>query len=154
MLRRTPIRRKAPPPRPVKTITYTPRPRECARSDGKARMSVPVQVPKEAPIQHRAYMDAVRTLACARCGIVGFTQFAHSDEGKGMGLKTDCRYGWPGCGPHGADPGCHWYVGTSGRMGKEARRAFEASAAAHTRAEIRRRGLWPASRPQLPEDAA
>jgi len=38
-------------------------------------------------------------------------------------------------------------------MGKEARRAFEASAAAHTRAEIRRCGLWPASLPQLPEDA-
>ncbi len=153
MLRRTPIRRKAPPPRPVKTITYTPRAREVARPDGKARMSVPVPMPKEAPIQHEGYMAAVRTLACARCGIVGFTQFCHADEGKGMGLKTDCRYGWPGCGPHGADPGCHWYVGTSGRMGKEARRAFEASAAAHTRADIRRRGLWPRSLPQLPEDA-
>lgn len=152
MLRRVPFRRKAPPARPVKTIEYTPRARPVAVADGVARMSVPV--PKEAPIQHAGYMKAVRTLPCARCGIVGFTQFAHSDEGKGMAIKSDCRYGWPGCGPHHADPGCHWYVGTSGRMGKEARRAFEASAAAHTRQVIRERGLWPATLPQLPEDAA
>lgn len=105
----------------------------------------PIQ--KEHAIQSEPYMAAVRTLACYRCGIVGYTQFCHRDEGKGAGLKTDSREGWPGCGPHGGEPGCHWYVGTSGRMSKTERREFELRAGRDTRAEILRRGLWPARLP-------
>jgi hypothetical protein len=33
-------------------------------------------------------MAVVRRMRCARCGIKGFTQFCHSDEGKGMGIKV------------------------------------------------------------------
>lgn len=144
--RRTPLRTKRPPPRPVKTYeVFNPKPRPVAvaRGDGKARMVAPI--PKQCPVQHEGYMAAVRTLRCARCGWFreGGIQFCHSDEGKGMGLKTDCRLGWPGCGPHDGLPGCHWIVGTSGQLTKAERRAFESLAAADTRAEIKRRGLWP-----------
>lgn len=103
--------------------------------------------PKESVLHSSTYQARVRQLPCARCGIMGFTQFCHTDEGKGLGIKTDDRRGWPGCGPHDGLPGCHWYVGTSGKMKKEERRAFEEWAAASTRAEILRLGLWPTRLP-------
>lgn len=103
--------------------------------------------PKENVSQSGAYMAAVRTLACRRCGFLPtapkHNEFAHADEGKGQSIKTDVRRGAALCGKRGTDPGCHWYVGTSGKMKKAERRAFERQAAASTRAEIRARGLWP-----------
>lgn len=105
-------------------------------------------VPKDEPLQHEVYMDVVRALPCARCSIVGFTQFCHADESKGMGIKTDCRLGWPGCGPSFNNPGCHWYVGTSGRMGKQERRLFEQAAGVATRYIVDQMGLWPAELPK------
>ena len=81
-----------------------------------------VSVPKERAIQHAGYMAAVRKLPCGMCETGGFTQFCHADEGKGMGIKTDCRLGWPGCGPHDGEPGCHWLIGTSGRLSRSERR--------------------------------
>jgi hypothetical protein len=105
--------------------------------------------PKSRPIQHKGYMAAVRSLPCYRCGVIGLTQFCHADEGKGMGLKTDCRLGWPGCGPHGSSPGCHWEVGTSGRMSREERRAFEREAGEATRETVAALGQWPKKLPRL-----
>jgi len=109
-------------------------------------------IAKEEALQHAGYMAQVRRLPCARCGIVGLSQFCHSDEGKGTGIKTDCRRGWPGCGPHHDSPGCHWFVGTSGNMFKAARREFEEAAGRSTRAMIRAMGRWPASLPDWKED--
>lgn len=155
-MKRSGFKRKAIEPKACKTYeVYTPRPRAVAVAvhDGKARMAVPV--PKQQPIQHEGYMDAVRTLPCYRCGIVGFTQFCHADEGKGQGIKTDCRLGWPGCGPHYEGgmlvPGCHYVVGSTGALGKMARRRFESEAGAHARAEIERLGLWPRNLQKLVE---
>ena len=108
--------------------------------------------PKSQPLQHEGYMAAVRTLPCMRCGVVGFTQFCHTDEGKGMGLKTDCREGWPGCGPRDGTPGCHWFVGTSGQLDRQARRDLEAHYARRTRIRILGMGLWPANLAAWPEE--
>ena len=109
-----------------------------------------VAVPKDDMIQHGAYMAAVRSLPCDLCRTWAGSQFCHSDilgnGGKGMGIKSDCRLGWPGC------PACHYYVGTSGAMPKETRHRYEAAAGCRTRAEIRRRGIWPASLPAWPQD--
>lgn len=133
---------------------YTLQPRPVVRAEPNAGHRHRA-VPKDAPLQHEGYMALVRRLPCIRCGVVGFSQFCHADEGKGMGLKTDCRLGWPGCGPRDSDtPGCHWYVGTSGRMGKEARRQFEAMAGRETREAIRSLGQWPATLPAWAEDEA
>lgn len=108
-------------------------------------------VPKERVLKSSTYEARVRKLSCRRCGISGFTQFCHTDEGKGERIKTDVRRGWAGCGPHPEGdttvPGCHWYVGTSGNMPKEERRAFEDWAAFSTRSEILMLGQWP---PRLP----
>lgn len=153
-MKRSGFKSKLPPRRQAKQIEgYTPRPRPVAVAVAGPAAAV-VHVPKTRPIQHQGYMDAVRKLPCIRCGITGFTQFCHADEGKGMGLKTDCRLGWPGCGPHWGLPGCHWYVGTSGAMGRDERRAFERLAGNATRAAIRFVGLWPATLPPWPEDAS
>jgi len=156
-MKRTGFTRKAPPPRPAKQYEGTkgPQPRACARPEVVARLVVPV--PKLKPIQHEGYMAAVRRLRCYRCGIVGFTQFCHSDEGKGIGIKTDCREGWPGCGPHFDASGvmvngCHHYVGTSGSMPRAEKRQFEDDASRDTRAQIRACGLWPEGLELWPED--
>lgn len=109
-------------------------------------------VEKEQALQHEGYMRLVRGLPCILCKVSGFTQFCHADEGKGAGLKTDCRRGWPGCGPHDGLPGCHWFVGTSGRLGKQARRDFESAAGADTREAILALGLWPATLPLWREE--
>ena len=139
-----------------KPSLVVPIPRDVAEriSYATARLSVPCT--KENPIQHQGYMAAVRTLPCAGCGLEGRSVFCHADEGKGMGIKSDCRLGWPGCGPHyeGAAlvPGCHYEVGTTGKLGKQGRREFEANAGKNTRAEVKRRMLWPDTLPPWPGD--
>ncbi|HEY0955806.1 MAG TPA: hypothetical protein VGE36_13660 [Roseateles sp.] len=158
-MKRSGFKSKLPPRRPVKQIEgYTPRPRQAAVAVAGPAQAV-VSIPKQENLQHQGYMAAVRKLPCYRCGVSGITQFCHSDApggegGKGKGLKSDCRLGWPGCGPDFmGNAGCHYFVGSTGKLGKEGRRAFEKEAGAATRAEIRRLGLWPASLPAWPEDA-
>jgi hypothetical protein len=114
-----------------------------------------VPVAKEQPMVCEAYRRLVRSLPCALCGYPPPSQFCHADQGKGMGLKSDDRTGWPGCGPHPEanvhDEGCHHYVGTSGKLPKQARRNLERELARKTRAEIERRGLWPHLLPKWSE---
>lgn len=115
-------------------------------------------VPKVEPLQHAGYMHIVRSFQCYRCGWPPVSQFCHSDEGKGERLKSDCRLGWPGCGPHYLHGvlvnGCHYDIGTARVLPKAQRREFEARAAAHTRATVRAMGLWPADLPAWPADEA
>lgn len=116
-----------------------------------------ISAQKENVVTSVAYQALVRKLPCARCGIAGFSQFCHSDEGKGMAIKTDDRRGWPGCGPHleGGHMvnGCHWFVGTSGSLKQAERRELEARMSAETRFQILRQGLWPKSLPLWEADA-
>ena len=165
MKRSTPMKRTAfkskglPPPRPAKQLDgYTPRARPMAVPAVAANASRFAPQPKDNPLQHAGYMALVRRLACARCGRPGPSQFCHADilgaGGKGKGIKSDVRLGWPGCGPDirtGA-PGCHWIVGTSGKLTKGERHAFEAAAGAQTRAKILTAGTWPARLPRWPGD--
>ncbi|MCC2632162.1 MAG: hypothetical protein K0S48_48 [Ramlibacter sp.] len=103
-----------------------------------------VAVEKEQMLQHRGYEDAVRGLGyCMRCRLACRPQFCHADMGKGTGIKTDCRRGWPGC------PDCHWLVGTSGYYTKEQRRAVEADLAQRTRNAVIAAGTWPARLPMF-----
>lgn len=98
-----------------------------------------VAVEKERPIQHKGYMQAVRSLGyCMRCKRWCIPQFCHRDQTKGMGIKTDCREGWPGCAE------CHYLVGTSGYYPKEDRRALELDLGWRTRQAVNAAGLWPA----------
>lgn len=109
--------------------------------------------PKENVCKSAAYENAVRSIGrCMRCGYVCRPQFCHRDEGKGQGIKTDVREGWAGCGPHDNTMGCHFFVGTSGSLPKEERRAEDLRLGAETRAEVRRLGRWPKNVPMWKEE--
>lgn len=114
-----------------------------------------VVVEKEKPLQHAGYMAAVRNLGyCMLCRRACRPQFCHADMGKGERLKTDCRLGWPGCGPGEWGPGCHWLVGTSGNYEKSARRGLEAQLGCRTREAIKAAGTWPKHLPTLDQLSA
>ena len=121
-------------------------PPEQRRNAVMARLDVPAKPQvKEDAQQNAKYMDAVRSLPCAHCGKGPRSEFCHSDEGKGMGIKSDCRTGWPGCHE------CHDAIGTRRIYDKEQRRAIEAVMAKATRAQIELLGLWPANLPRWDE---
>lgn len=90
-----------------------------------------LKTPRTRSEQYRRY---VASLPCYRCGIEGFSQAAHADEGKGMGLKTDDLTCYPLCGQRINDAGCHEYVGR--QMDREMRRGFEQAGALWTKREL------------------
>ena len=45
------------------------------------------QVAKAAPVRSEAYRRAVASLPCINCGVPGYSQCAHSNSGKGAGIK-------------------------------------------------------------------
>lgn len=131
-MRRTPLKPgkgfkpKLPPPRPVKTTTYTPRPREAAVrvNDGRARMVV--QVPKAKAWRSEEYRRLVASLPCAHCGRPGPSQAAHADSaGKGMGIKSPDSELMPLCADSPGRMGCHQLISGSGLFTKEHRRILE-----------------------------
>lgn len=142
-LKRTPFKRRrveapvAAAEKPVRELQRATRTATYAGSTSGATVA------KENLIQHQGYMAIVRKLPCAHCGIPGISQFCHSDEGKGTGIKSDCRHGWPGC------PACHVAVGTTRIYPREERRAIEAHMAANTRKKVQELGQWPKSLPLL-----
>lgn len=135
MLQRTSFKRKVYTPPPAAPL------RALVRRPSYVGSGVVVALPKENVIQHAGYMDVVRGLSCHRCNRPPRSQFCHADESKGMAIKTDCRLGWPGCAE------CHYFVGSTGKMGREGRRQFELEAGQRTRARIIAAGLWPANLP-------
>lgn len=125
-----------------KRTVHTPIAPENRRGSMAPVAGIPASaIDKENALQHRAYMDAVRSLPCAHCGKAPRSVFCHSDEGKGTGIKSDCRLGWPGC------PECHDAIGTRRIYSKPLRRALEAEMARHTRAKVMAAGLWPKTLP-------
>lgn len=144
-MKRTGFASKAPQRQPATQCTYSPRPRaQAVVVAGPARLVV--QAPKAGQLQHAGYMDAVRGLRCYRCHRPPRSQFCHADAGKGTGIKSDCREGWPGCWE------CHDAIGTARVLPKAERREWEAEAGRATRAEIRSMGLWPVTMPAWPDD--
>ena len=144
---------KRPPPRPARQWT----------ADELPGARVPVVVPvvdaqiapaaKENALQHEGYMNLVRAMPCAHCGRPPRSEFCHADAGKGKGIKTDCRRGWPGCKDDlsANREGCHTLIGSRGVFAKERRRALEDRYAAQTRAAIIAAGTWPARLPKWSE---
>lgn len=142
-MRRTPIRRRWEGPTTETEL------RQMAKLErpvvyGPAELSA---APKAEPVRHEGYRRLVASLPCAHCFVFGYSQAAHGDQGKGMGIKSDDRTCYPACGPHDGSPGCHWFIGTSGQIPREIRRAMERDYAARTRATIINLGRWPADLP-------
>ena len=146
MLRRSDFKKPERPPK----VPALLRPLEKPANYASISANEPaLAIKKENPLRSEEYRRLVRAMPCMHCGKPPRSQFCHSDHGKGIGLKTDDRRGWPGCGPDLAtiEPGCHWLIGTSGRMSKEDRRCLEILYATLTRAAILKAGAWPKSLP-------
>lgn len=93
-------------------------------------------MPKDNPIRSEAYRRLVAAMPCAICGIQGYSQAAHGDFGKGLGIKSTDLSCFPACGPHDGRTGCHYQIGTAGIMTKEERRLLEAQCAESTQAKL------------------
>ena len=107
------------------------------------------QVAKAAPVRSEAYRRAVASLPCAHCGIEGYSQHAHENDGKGARMKVDDRRAMPLCCSRPGIEGCHvafdQYRLVPG--GREAHVALGRAMAARTRLDLLILGLWPANVP-------
>ena len=113
-------------------------------------------IPKTAPVRSEAYRRAVASLPCAICGVPGYSQCAHSNSGKGAGIKASDLDSFPLCTVHpGADgslvQGCHERFDQGALFLKSVRRELEPVWAADTRRKIQAMGLWPKGLP-APDD--
>lgn len=111
-------------------------------------------VEKDVFMRSEAYRRLVAQLPCKHCGIVGFSQAAHPNTGKGAGLKADDRECFPLCTVHpnaggGLVGGCHERFDQGALFDKPTRRMVEQAWAADTRRRIRAAGQWPTNLPLL-----
>lgn len=126
---------------------------------GVVRKCLPAQilpgvlaVPKEPkPARSEAYRRAVASLSCAHCGVTGYSQHAHENEGKAKGVKLDDRRAMPLCCARPGIEGCHAAYDQYRLLpgGREAHIEAGKLWAAQTRAQINKLGLWPKRLPQL-----
>jgi len=112
-------------------------------------------VAKAEILECEAYRRAVAALPCIWCGISDFSQHAHLNLGKGMGIKTDDRTGFPLCCTRPDIEGCHvaydQYRLVDG--GREAHRDYGLEWGRITRHTILESGQWPQRLPLWSETA-
>lgn len=110
-------------------------------------------VTKDAPVRSEAYRRAVASLPCAYCGIEGYSQHAHENDGKGARLKVDDRRAMPLCCSRPGIEGCHvafdQYRLVPG--GRDAHADLGRALAEQTRSRLNALGLWPKGLP-VPDD--
>lgn len=154
-MRRTPFRRAR-----ASTTPETEQEREQRLMD-KARRAMNSVVPraanmglgttaaapihKAAPVRSEAYRRAVAKLPCAICGVHGYSQAAHANTGKGMGMKACDLTCFPACGPRPGMPGCHAALDQGALFTKAVRRTLEPTWAADTQRRLLAMGLIPPS---------
>ena len=107
---------------------------------------------KDNPVRSQQYRRAVASLPCINCGVPGHSQCAHSNSGKGAGIKASDLDSFPLCTVHpGADgrlvQGCHENFDQGALFTKAVRREREAAWAADTRRKLLAMGLWPKALP-------
>lgn len=102
-------------------------------------------IPKAAPVRSEPYRRAVATLPCAICGVPGYSQAAHANQGKGMGMKASDLTCFPACGPRLGFQGCHAALDQGALFTKAVRRELEPAWAADTKRKLWEMGLIPDS---------
>lgn len=85
-----------------------------------------MKFPKLRPVRSEAYRRFVASFPCFACGVEGFSQAAHPNHGKGLGMKTSDLDCFPLCGPHWSMVGCHQMHDLLLDMTRDDRRAAEA----------------------------
>lgn len=113
-----------------------------------------ISVLKERVIESEPYRRLVAQLPCLWCGISGYSQHAHLNLGKGLGLKTDDRTGFPLCCSRPGIEGCHVAYDNYRLLdngGRDSHREYGLEAGRFTREQVLKAGLWPASLPRWVE---
>ena len=126
------------------------------RVPGPVASAPAARVEKSAPVRSEALRRAVASLPCINCGVPGHSQCAHSNSGKGAGIKASDLDSFPLCTVHpGADgrlvQGCHEKFDQGALFTKAVRRDLEPVWAADTQRRIKALGLWPKGVP-VPDD--
>ena len=142
---RKPHREARDPDRVRATPTVTP---GAFRVPGPVASAPAARVEKSAPVRSEALRRAVASLPCINCGVPGHSQCAHSNSGKGAGIKASDLDSFPLCTVHpGADgrlvQGCHENFDRGALFTKAVRRELEPVWAADTRRKLLALGLWP-----------
>ena len=127
-------------------------------------LAVPVQyaviteqaapAPKDKPVRSEAYRRLVAALPCVICQTPGYSQAAHANTGKGMGIKACDLTLFPACADRPGVVGCHTKLDQGALFSKAVRRELEPVWAADTQRKIQAMGLWPATFPQQQENEA
>ena len=122
------------------------------RAPAQVSIAPSAQVNKDAPVRSEAYRRAVASLPCAICGVPGYSQCAHSNSGKGAGIKASDLDSFPLCTVHPvADgrlvQGCHERFDQGALFSKLVRRDLEQAWIADTQRKIYSMGLWPENLP-------
>ena len=124
-------------------------PRAATMAGAACTSSAPIT--KETPLRSERYRRAVASLPCAYCGIEGYSQHAHENDGKGARLKVDDRRAMPLCCSRPGIEGCHvafdQYRLVPG--GRDAHADLGRALAEQTRNRLNALGLWPAGVPKL-----
>ncbi len=152
-LKRTGFKSRAPtsisrdPDRVRATPTVTP---GAFRVPGPVASAPAARVEKSAPVRSEALRRAVASLPCINCGVPGHSQCAHSNSGKGAGIKASDLDSFPLCTVHpGADgrlvQGCHERFDQGALFTKAVRRTVEPAWAADTQRRLLAMGLVPLS---------
>jgi hypothetical protein len=84
-----------------------------------------LKYPKASIVRSERYKRYVASFPCFACGLEGFSQAAHANYGKGMGMKVCDLRTFPLCGPHWGMPGCHFQHDNSIDMTRDERRELE-----------------------------
>lgn len=85
-----------------------------------------VACPKEIILRSRPYRLYVAAQECFGCRLVGWSQCAHQNEGKGLGMKTCDSKTFPLCAPHHGLVGCHQQYDLTIDMGRQDARLMAA----------------------------
>ena len=129
-------------------ILATATPRKAAMHRAESAVS---PIMKDKPLRSERYRRAVASLPCAFCGIEGFSQHAHENDGKGARMKVDDRRAMPLCCDRPSIVGCHSRFDRYELIpgGRAAHVALGDELSKKTRITINAAGLWPAGVPQL-----
>lgn len=145
-MKRTPFKRAAPAtksqPKPIGTsasqaLTAIKTRAPLRAGTYAASTATAAAIPKAAPVRSEALRRAVASLPCINCGVPGHSQCAHSNSGKGAGIKASDLDSFPLCTVHpGADgrlvQGCHEKFDQGALFTKAVRRELEPVWAADT----------------------
>lgn len=85
-----------------------------------------MKFPKASIVRSKPHLRWIASLPCFACGIEGFSQAAHPNFGKGLGMKTSDLDAFPLCAPHWGLVGCHQQHDLCIDMSRDERRAAEA----------------------------